>query len=378
MLLLLKKKIRLIYTKIVSLFFLLIFEKPRIIFQKDKIKNLYKIYKIKFGKNKYYIYRVTKGRIFTNAVDDFGIICKNYLIAEASYQYRSSINSNIKNNIILRTGTPKFLRKIKGCVLSLLAGGGANKNYHHWILDVLPKIYLLKKKKLLRKIDYFLVPGFELEFQIKTLQLLGIHKKQILESKKYKHFLADEIYSTSGITDGNFNNIFNWNVNFIRKTYLRAAQNRKSYFNYKKIYLDRGEGHLINNIKNLHSLKDHYRLIINEDEIKSYLISKGFKIIKSQDLSFLDQVDLFSNLDCIISLHGAGLTNLIFSKPKSKVIEIRTENNINNFPYELSKVLKLNYHSINLETVYETKATQNGLVICPLQKIKKVINLLKI
>jgi len=376
--LLFKKKIRLIYTKIVSLFFLLIFEKPRIIIQKEKIKNLYKIYKIKFGKNKYYIYKIIKGRIFTNAVDDFGIICKNYLITEASYQYRSSINSNIKNNIILRTGTPKLLKKIKGCIFSLLAGGGANKNYHHWILEVLPKIYLLKKKKLLRKIDYFLVPGFELEFQIKTLQILGIQKKQILESQKYKHLLADEIYSTSSIADDNSNNIFNWNINFIRKTYLSAAQNRKSHFNYKKIYLDRGEGHLIKNIKNLYSLKDNYRLIINEDEIKSYLISKGFKIIKSQDLFFLDQVDLFSNLDCIISLHGAGLTNLIFSKPKTKVIEIRTENNINNFPYKLSKLLKLNYHSINLKTVYKTKATQNGLIFCPLQKIVKVMNLLKI
>ena len=376
--LLFKKKIRLIYTKIVSLFFLLIFEKPRVIIQKEKIKNLYKIYKIKFGKNKYYIYKIIKGRIFTNAVDDFGIICKNYLITEASYQYRSSINSNIKNNIILRTGTPKLLKKIKGCIFSLLAGGGANKNYHHWILEVLPKIYLLKKKKLLRKIDYFLVPGFELEFQIKTLQILGIQKKQILESQKYKHLLADEIYSTSSIADDNSNNIFNWNINFIRKTYLSAAQNRKSHFNYKKIYLDRGEGHLIKNIKNLYSLKDNYRLIINEDEIKSYLISKGFKIIKSQDLFFLDQVDLFSNLDCIISLHGAGLTNMLFSKPKTKVIEIRTENNINNFPYKLSKLLKLNYHSINLKTVYKTKATQNGLIFCPLQKIVKVMNLLKI
>ena len=77
------------------------------------------------------------------------MICKNYLIPEASYQYRSAINSNIKNNIILKRGTPKFLKIVKGRVLSLLAGGGANKNYHHWIVDVLPKIYLLKKKKII-------------------------------------------------------------------------------------------------------------------------------------------------------------------------------------------------------------------------------------
>jgi hypothetical protein len=371
-----KNKIKLIYIEIVSFLFLLIFKKPKILFQKKKLKNLYKIYKIKIGKNSYYIYKVIRGRIFTNSVNDLGMICKNYLIPEASYQYRSAINSNIKNNIILKRGTPKFLKIVKGRVLSLLAGGGANKNYHHWIVDVLPKIYLLKKKKLFKNIDFFLVPSVELEFQIKTLKILGIEEKKILESKKYQHLFADEIYSTSEIIDNNSNNIFYWNINFLRKTFLRATQDRKSYFNYKKVYLDRGEGHLLKDSKNLYNLKDNYRLIINEDEIKSYLISKGFKVIKSQDLTFLDQVDLFRNLDCLISLHGAGFTNLIFSKPKTKVIEIRTENNTNKFPYEISKLLRLNYHSINLRTMHKSKFNQNGLVICPLDKIVKTLNFL--
>jgi capsular polysaccharide biosynthesis protein len=75
-------------------------------------------------------------------------------------------------------------------------------------------------------------------------------------------------------------------------------------------------------------------------------------------------------------LHGAGFTNLIFSKPKTKVIEIRTENNTNKFPYEISKLLRLNYHSINLRTMHKSKFNQNGLVICPLDKIVKTLNFL--
>ena len=39
----------------------------------------------------------------------------------------------------------KILKKT-GSVLSLLSGGGANKNYFHWLFDVLPRLSLLEEK----------------------------------------------------------------------------------------------------------------------------------------------------------------------------------------------------------------------------------------
>ena len=65
------------------------------------------------------------------------------------------------------------------------------------------------------------------------------------------------------------------------------------------------------------------------------------EIVKSKNLSFIDQVNLFSNLNCIITLHGAGLSNLVFCKKNTKVIEIRTSNNSDIFPKVLSKLCNL-------------------------------------
>ena len=63
-----------------------------------------------------------------------------------SYQLRKkNINSNIKNNVVFEKGTPRVLKKIKGKVLSLITGGGANDNYWHWLYDVLPRLKICEK-----------------------------------------------------------------------------------------------------------------------------------------------------------------------------------------------------------------------------------------
>jgi len=39
-------------------------------------------------------------------------------------------------------------------------------------------------------------------------------------------------------------------------------------------------------------------------------------------MSVLEQIELFSNADVVIGTHGAGLANILFCKPNTKVIEI--------------------------------------------------------
>jgi capsular polysaccharide biosynthesis protein len=61
-------------------------------------------------------------------------------------------------------------------------------------------------------------------------------------------------------------------------------------------------------------------------------------------MSFLNQVKMFSNCNTLVSNHGAGLTNLIWMKRSSKIIEIRqSKRNLNPF-FVLSCMLKMNYN----------------------------------
>ena len=364
-----KKRIKKVYRFIIYSFFFLIYKKPKIFLKKFKELS-YKIFNIKIKNNKYYLFRIANGRIYTNTIDDTAYISGDYLLKGPSFQYRNGINSQIEDNICLKIGTPRFLKKVKGKVLSLLAGGGANVNYHHWLFDVLPKLYLYKKIKPLNALDFLLVPNFKLEFQKTTLEILGFQKNKILDSSKFRHLAADQIYATSHPRYHNTSKIYKWHVQFLKKNFLKPIIKNK--FINEKIYLDRGEGFLLKN-SNWYSLKDNYRLIVNEDEIKSHLLSKGFKIIKSQDLSFLEQVNLFYNLNCIVTLHGAGLSNLVFCRANTKVIEIRTLDNSDVFPKVLSKLCNLQYYPISLKTIYKSKTAQNGLMFCSLSKIDQAL-----
>ena len=364
-----KKALKKFYRFIIYNFFFFIYGKPKLFIKKFRELS-YKIFNIRINNNKYYLFKITDGRIYTNTIDDTAYILHNRILKPPSFQYRNGINSRVENNVCLKIGTPRFLKKFKGKILSLLAGGGANVNYNHWLFDVLPRLYLYKKNKPLNTIDFLLVPNFKLEFQKTTLKILGFSKNKILDSSNFRHVAADEVYATSHPRYHNTSKICKWHIDFLRKYFLKFVVKNK--FTNEKIYLDRGEGFLLKNL-NWRHLKDNYRLIVNEDVVKSYLISKGFKIIKSQDLSFLEQVNLFYNLNCIVTLHGAGLSNLVFCRANTKVIEIRTLDNSDIFPKVLSKLCNLQYYPISLKTIYKSKTAQNGLMFCSPSKIDQAL-----
>ena len=61
------------------------------------------------------------------------------------------------------------------------------------------------------------------------------------------------------------------------------------------------------------------------------LIELGFDIIQFEDFSFAEQVKIAFNSKVLVSLHGAGLTNMLFMDKGNYVVELRQENDqINN------------------------------------------------
>ena len=84
----------------------------------------------------------------------------------------------------------------------------------------------------------------------------------------------------------------------------------------QKFYIDRSDSK--SNHRNL-------RKVLNENEVKNFLIKKGFSIIALSELSFSDQINLFHNAKQIVGLHGAGFANLIFSKPGTFVLEFKSD-----------------------------------------------------
>ncbi len=64
------------------------------------------------------------------------------------------------------------------------------------------------------------------------------------------------------------------------------------------------------------------RRILNEDVLVALLVGKGFEIVAFEDLSFPQQVALMRETSVFVSIHGAGLTNIMFMPEGGTVVEI--------------------------------------------------------
>jgi capsular polysaccharide biosynthesis protein len=64
------------------------------------------------------------------------------------------------------------------------------------------------------------------------------------------------------------------------------------------------------------------RKVANEDEVFAVMKAYGFDIVYNEDLNFSQQVLFYSNVRYLVSVHGAGMTNMIFMPPGSVVFEL--------------------------------------------------------
>jgi hypothetical protein len=67
------------------------------------------------------------------------------------------------------------------------------------------------------------------------------------------------------------------------------------------------------------------RRVENEAEVIAMLSARGFEEVVAENLSFDQQVDLFSRASAIVAPHGAGLANIAFMPPGGTVLEIQPE-----------------------------------------------------
>ena len=321
---------------------------------------------------KYKIYKIEKGRLYTDCVHDTAIILDNFIVEGPSFQIRQDNLQHLhyadaKQNIVFTKGTPRKKIKLKGRLLSLLTGGAGNENYFHWIYDVLPRFALVEELFNLDEFSFFLVPDIKKKFQIETLELLNIPKNKCISSVEYRHIYADEIvvsdhpYVTTTNATHDIQNMPSWLSKWLYKKFVKQTWDKHSF--PKRIYIDRTDS-----TSNAHRL----RSIINENEIKNFLSKLDFAFIKLADYHFIEQCQMFNNADFIIGLNGAGFANICFCKPGTKVIEI-TSNTEGKILENLGKKNELNFKSIKCEPQEHNLSNQMGHINVSVDYLKKII-----
>ena len=87
------------------------------------------------------------------------------------------------------------------------------------------------------------------------------------------------------------------------------------------------------------------RRLLNEEELYDQILKElGFVVVTLTDLEFVNQVNLFSSAEVVISPHGAGLTNLLWSH-RCSVLEVASiAHGVRPDYFQISLIRENNYH----------------------------------
>jgi hypothetical protein len=89
------------------------------------------------------------------------------------------------------------------------------------------------------------------------------------------------------------------------------------------------------------------RRVVNEDELAARLAPMGFETVELETLTLAQQMDVFATANVIVSPHGAGLTNIMFSRPGMKLVEIFPEGGLHGSAFmRMSAQLSLDYFCV--------------------------------
>lgn len=276
-----------------------------------------------------FLISISNGRVYNVDTGNIAIISSdNHLVEELSFQWRSGEKlAPGRENIIFQKKMFTTPRRFTGTVCSLLSGGGAVDYYYHWVIDSIPKLYLLKQSGLFDHVDYFLVPNYKHKFQIEYLKFLGIDEDRIINAEIERHIQADSLIVASYIRI--MAHLPQWVPDFLHGTFAAWNQNKKD----KLIYIARGDA-AVN------------RKVMNENELIGVLKDMDFEIHYLSRLTVCEQAQLFNSAKLIVASHGGGLTNLVFCDPGTKVIEFFPDNYVNHLFYDIANKRDLVYDYI--------------------------------
>lgn len=113
-------------------------------------------------------------------------------------------------------------------------------------------------------------------------------------------------------------------------------------------------------------LSKNTRLIRNEKEVLAAIQRFGFSVVDPQDMSIADQMGLFSEAECIVSPHGAALTNMIFRRGAPlTVIEIVSPDLRRNTYEQIGCQFGFRYYSLLSENLRIEKRVSSSEIPVP-------------
>ncbi|OZH51386.1 hypothetical protein AFK68_31440 [Hydrocoleum sp. CS-953] len=295
---------------------------------------------------------VPEARVWADQLNSVVITSDNKVVKDMS---------SGNGGLIISSSKLPPVHKLKGTVafLSVKFGGGG---YYHWMFDMVARISLLYQSSIdILSIDKFIVNKIQTRFHQETIKKLGIPQNKIIESCNYPHIQTDRLIVPSIPVNSGFRTT-KWACESLKNIFLSQQISSSSLYP-ERIYISRSR-----------ALK---RRVVNEEAVVNLLEKFGFQTIILESFSIEEQALYLANAVVVIAPHGAGLTNILFCNPGTKIIEFFAPEYILVCYWLISNICGLeHYHLIGeqFDDNFSGKPVNKDICV----DLQKLLNLMKL
>ena len=216
------------------------------------------------------------------------------------------------------------------------------QGYYHWLLENVPK--LLEARRTIPAFTLLLPSSYTAAFYADTLRLLGITAVERLQPQTM-YQVPELALPFASEAQGSYSAHA---MREVKDVFLAATGvDRREATPATRLYVSRR--------------KAARRKVLNEPDVERLLSRYGFQSLCFEDFTFEEQVRLCADVNVLVSMHGAGLSNMIFMPEHASVIEFRKfDEGRNYFFTQLAATLAYQYQLLYCAAADEQQSVQDA------------------
>jgi capsular polysaccharide biosynthesis protein len=181
-----------------------------------------------------------------------------------------------------------------------------SENYGHWFLDELPR--LVPALPDLPSSTRFIVSDPLQDYKALSLASVGIERERLLPVKGYYETHCERLWFATGLGSTEWTStspaIFREIGNVLRERYKSTNGTAP-----ERVYISREAA--------------AFKRLVNEEQLLPVIRKHGFALARTENISFVQQVQIFSKAKAVLAPHGSGITNMLFCPPNAQLLELQ-------------------------------------------------------
>ena len=259
------------------------------------------------------------GRRISNAIVhcySSAVVTEEHIVLpDYDYKNRERI-SCVGGNIIVANGMCGIIdtRVKESLPVGIAIFGNGSFNYYHWLIEILPAAFLSQRLGDEFQSYPFLVPEQYEEYSSfrDSLEVFRAGRS-VVAMRADRQYRIDDLVIIDSPVHGPFN--------------LRAgiwpevndySQNTSVLTAFREIILNALAVSSTTSEQNIFLARENTRRNYNQDELIEIAKSFGFEVVFPENLTFLEQLQLFQSASLVVGASGAAWANMLFCKTGSR------------------------------------------------------------